>query len=130
MQSTQFKAFLLAVLLIPGLTIAEVTKQDFEVKTTHDLVDLCTASPADRYYREAIHFCHGFLVGAYRYHFAENNGPGGMPLVCFPESGVTRDEAIKYVIAWMQEHPQYMGEPPVETEFRALIQKWPCKSSN
>ena len=24
-------------------------------------------------------------------------------------------------------HPQYRGEPPVESEFRFLMEKWPCK---
>jgi hypothetical protein len=28
---------------------------------------------------------------------------------------------------WAKEHPQYMGESPVETEFRFLMEKWPCK---
>ena len=30
-------------------------------------------------------------------------------------------------IAWVQAHPQYMNEPPVETEFRFLTEKWPCQ---
>ncbi len=124
----QYFTLLLVSLFIPGIATATVTKQDFEVKTTRDLVDLCTATASDTYYKEAIHFCYGYLVGAYQYHEAEHRGPGGKPLVCLPDSGVTRNEAIKYVVSWMQAHPKLLGEPPVETQFRALIEKWPCKN--
>ena len=33
--------------LVPGLTNAAVTEEDFVVKTTRNLINLCTASPQD-----------------------------------------------------------------------------------
>ena len=30
-------------------------------------------------------------------------------------------------IDWAKAHPQYMDESPVETEFRFLMETWPCK---
>ena len=30
-------------------------------------------------------------------------------------------------VEWAKAHPQYMNELPVETEFRFLMEKWPCK---
>ena len=62
--------FLVATVLVPALGGA-VTEADFEVKTTQNLLNLCTAAPNDPRYREAIHFCHGYLVGAYHYHVAQ-----------------------------------------------------------
>ncbi len=78
-------------------------------------------------YKEALHFCHGFLVGAFQYYLASVSGPKAKALVCPPDPPPTRNEAIAAFIAWAQAHPQYMSEAPVETEFRFLTERWPCK---
>jgi hypothetical protein len=54
-----------AALAAPGVAGA-VTDGDFEVKTTRNLLNLCTVSAEDSRYKEALHFCHGFLVGAFQ----------------------------------------------------------------
>ena len=78
--------FLLAVgILLPGLAGA-ASEQDFEVQTTENIINLCTAAPDDSLYHQAINFCHGFLVGAYRYYEAAGSGPGGLNLVCLPNN--------------------------------------------
>ena len=114
------------VFLLPGITGA-VTEQDFEVETTADLVDLCTVSADDPLYHQAINFCHGYLVGAYHYYEAMSSGPKGIKFVCMPDPEPSRNEAIGMFIDWAMARPQYWGETPVETEFRFLIEKWPCK---
>ena len=119
--------FLAATMLMPVL-VGALTETDFEAKTTKHLLNLCTASPDDPHYRAAIHFCHGYLVGAYHYHLAQVDGEGGKPLVCLPTPPPSRNEAIRLFIAWAQAHPQYMHERPVDTEFRFLTEKWPCQS--
>ena len=45
---------LVATLLVPML-VSAVTDADFEAKTTQNLLNLCTASPNDPRYREALH---------------------------------------------------------------------------
>ena len=127
MQRQLIRLFLVATVLMPAL-VGAVTEADFEAKTTQSLLNLCTAPPNDPRYRDAIHFCHGYLVGAYHYHAAETAGEGSKPLVCFPTPPPTRNEALRLFIAWAQAHPQYMQEPPVETEFRFLTEKWPCQN--
>jgi len=119
--------FMLGILL-PGLASSAVTEQDFLVKTTRDLINLCTASPQDEHYKEAIHFCHGYLVGAYQYSLAEAASDPTQSLVCFTDPKPSRNEAIELFIDWAQAHPQFMTEMPVETEFRFLTEKWPCKN--
>jgi hypothetical protein len=114
------------IFLVPGLAGA-VTKEDFVAKTTRNLVNLCTVSADDPLHREAIHFCEGYLVGAYHFHISESAGPGGVRLVCFPKPPPSRDQAVSMFVEWVRAHPQYMNESPVETEFRFLIEKWPCK---
>ena len=39
----------------------------------------------------------------------------------------SRNDAIAMFLEWAKVHTQYMGEKPVDTEFRFLIEKWPCK---
>ena len=117
----------LIMLLSTGVAGA-ITAENFQVRTTQDLLDLCTVSASDPLAQQAIHFCHGYLVGAYHYHVAESAGPDGAKrLVCFPTSGVTRNEAVAMFVEWVKARPQHLKEAPVETEFRFLVEKWPCK---
>ena len=115
-----------AALAVPGVAGA-VTDGDFEVKTTRNLLNLCTVSANDARYKEALHFCHGFLVGAYQYYLATLAGPNAKPLVCPPDPPPTRNAAITGFMGWAQGHPQYMNEAPVEAEFRFLTETYPCK---
>ncbi len=117
---------LIVACMVPGFAAA-VTKQDFEVKTTANLLNLLTASADDPLRREAIHFGVGYVVGAYHYYVAENSGPEGDRLVCLPDPAPSRDAAIAMFVEWLKTHPQYMNEKPVETLFRFLTEKWPCK---
>ena len=48
--------------------MATPSETDFQVTTTGDLVRLCEAAPTDATGIAALHFCHGFAVGAYQYH--------------------------------------------------------------
>jgi hypothetical protein len=122
---------LILLLLGAGLALPRVagavTDGDFEAKTTRSLLNLCTVSADDARYKEALHFCHGFLVGAYHYYLATLAGPNAKPLVCPSDPPPTRNATVAAFIAWAQAHPQYMNEAPVETEFRFLTETWPCK---
>jgi len=118
--------FLFVVLALPGFAGA-VSEEDFKVKTTQNLVNLLTASPDDPLYHQAINFSQGYMLGAYHYYEASISGPKGVKLVCPPASPPCRDEVLKMFVDWAKKHPQYMKEPPVETEFRFLIEMWPCK---
>jgi len=125
--SRHLLVLLFGVLLSCPAIAAAVTEEDFLANDTQGLLNLCTAAPDDPRYGEAIHFCHGYLVGAYAYHVAEHSGPEGKGLVCLPNPPPSRNEAIAMFLEWVKAHPQYMAETPVETEFRFLTDKWPCK---
>ena len=119
--------FLLSVLLIlPGLASA-VSEEDFKAGTTEQIINLCTAKPDDPLYQQAVNFCHGYLVGAYDYYKAAHSGSEAFKLVCLPEPTPSRNDAIEMFIEWTLAHPQYMQDNAVETEFRFLMEKWPCK---
>ena len=124
-----FKALFMLLsffLLLPGLAGA-VSEKDFEAQSTENLINLCTAAPGDPLYQQAVNFCHGYLVGAFAYYEAASSGPKGTKLVCPPEPRPSRNEAIKMFIEWVKAQPQYLKDKPVETEFRFLMEKWPCK---
>jgi len=105
-----------------------VTTDDFLLTTTEKLLNLCAVAPSDPQHREAIHMCHGYLLGAIHYHEAAVAALGNQRLVCLPEKGrPSRDEGVAMFVEWAKARPQYMNELPVETEFRFLIEKWPCK---
>jgi len=112
--------------LLPGLAGA-VTEKDFEAETTRAIISLCSASPDDPLYHQAINFCHGYLIGAYHYYEAVTTGPTANKFVCMPDPEPSRNEEIGRFIEWAQSHPEYHDEPPVETEFRYLMQRFPCK---
>lgn len=117
---------LVALLCAPGWAGA-VSEDDFELDTTGDLVELCTAPSSDPLQREAVSFCVGFLVGAYHYHVAENAGPAGNPMCCPPDPPPKRSKVGEMFLDWVKKHPQYMEDEPVETWFRFLIETYPCK---
>jgi len=118
--------FLSALLILPGLASA-VSEKDFEATTTEQIINLCRANPDDPLYLQAVNFCQGYLVGAYKYYEAAHSGPNASKLVCLPDPQPSRDEAIHMFMEWAKANPQYMKESPVETEFRFLMEKWPCK---
>ncbi len=129
MQLKLLRRLMLLPLIFAGSANADVTPEDFVAKTTQNLLNLCTASPQDGQYREAIHFCQGYLVGAYQYYAAASANNPQLQIVCFPEPKPSRNEAIDLFIGWIKTHPEYMNEVPVETEFRFLSEKWPCNKS-
>jgi Rap1a immunity proteins len=119
-------ALTLIVVIAPLYTLA-ATPEHFRVRSTADLVQICSAPANDPMYAAAISFCHGFGVGAYQYYLASVSGPGGKPFVCLTDPPPTRTEGMQMFVAWARENPQYMGEPAVETLFRWLAAKWPCR---
>lgn len=111
-----------------GPSAAGPSETNFQVKTTGDLVRLCEASPADPTGIAALHFCHGFAVGAYQYHQVATAAAGKRPLVCAPNPPPSRNEAVAAFIAWAKQNPGQLEAPPVEGLFRYLAQRYPCRA--
>jgi hypothetical protein len=114
-------------LLIPALASAAAQEKEFVVASTADIIDLCTTAPDDPLYPAAIHFCQGYLVGAYAYYRAANSGPEGDRLVCLPDPAPSRNAAVEMYVKWAKAHPERMKEAPVDSFFMFLAEQWPCK---
>lgn len=120
--------FAVLLLFLPGLAFAgPVTQKDFEADTTEQLLNICAATPDDPLYIHAINFCHGYLVGAHDYHEAAHSMGKGAKLFCFPDPPPSRNQAVDMFVEWAKAHPQYWQKKPVNTEFRFLSEKFPCK---
>jgi len=126
MRIKSFSLLFVMVFLLPVFAGA-VSEKDFEVETTENLINLCTTPVDDPLHNHAINFCHGYLAGAYNYYEAISSGPKGIQLVCLSDPSPSRNDAIAMFIEWVKTHPQHLGDKPVETQFRFLMEKWPCK---
>lgn len=108
--------------------LAATDEQDFYVKSTGNLVDLCSTKPSDPLYTAAMNFCEGFFVGAYQYHQLSVQAEGRHPLVCPPSPAPTRSESISRFVAWAGSHEAALSTQPVEGLFEFLAQTFPCRS--
>lgn len=129
MRKTIQQNLCLAVFLLAGFAAQSyaVMQDNFLARDTNDIIELCSVQADDPLYTAAVHFCHGYLVGAYQYQEALHSGPGRTPLVCPPDPKPSRNQAIAEFIAWAKSHPEYGRERAVNTMFKYLIERWPCK---
>jgi Rap1a immunity proteins len=113
--------------LITGPVGAAVTDEDFVLSSTQNLVNLCSVAASDPRAKEAIQMCEGYMLGAYHYYLATNSGKNDMRLVCMPNPTPSRNQVAAMFVEWAKANPQYMKEAPVDSEFRFMSTRWPCK---
>jgi hypothetical protein len=124
------KRYISAALIVCGLysnLAGAAEKEDFHLKTTQDLLDLCTAKPGQPLSTEAIHFCEGYIVGAIVYHDSIV-GKDMKRIICYPQ-GTTRNDARTVLTVWgdaNRDDAQLMNAPAMYGLVRALQSKWPC----
>ncbi len=114
-------------LLWPGQAPAQ-GDNIFAVKTTGDLITICTFPEDDPMRPSAINYCLGYVDGAVDYHDVLTAHEDLKPLVCYPETA-TLELGASVFIAWGKEQDSddpIMGTPPVQGVIKALAQKWPC----
>jgi hypothetical protein len=116
--------------IMPTGVYANVTQDNFLVKNTVDLLDLCSASQSDPLYAAAIHFCEGFAVGVYRVLDEEEAARPYRRLFCLPEPQPTRNEAIAAFVQWAKAAPGQAEERPADSIARFLSQQYPCRGAS
>jgi Rap1a immunity proteins len=122
------KSLVLALAVTLGPLLSEaVTRDNFLLRNTQDWVELCSVTDKDPLRDAAIGFCHGYGVGAFHYYLAQHAGPESKPFVCLPDPPPSRHEGLQMFLAWARQNPQTMSEPAVESLFKFLTAKWPCK---
>lgn len=97
----------------------------FQLRDAGDLVRVCSVPRDHPVYDNASGFCHGILVGAFRYY--EATVTNASRFVCAPTPTPTRAKVMNGFVAWAATHPALMKDPPVDTLFRYLEEAYPCK---
>lgn len=100
---------------------------DFELRTTRDLVALCSVAPEDPLAGEALQACFGYLGGTSDFYRALTEGQGVARFIC-PGRELTREELAEIVVTWVGAHPGHLDELPVESVVRAAVARFPCDS--
>lgn len=101
--------------------------ENFELRTTRDLVALCAADPSDPLAAEAQQACYGYLAGTTHFYRALTAGERVKPFVC-PGRELSRQELAEIVVGWAQDHEEHLDELPVESVVRAAVARFPCGS--
>jgi hypothetical protein len=119
-------AFCAAVL--PATGNAAVTEDTFQLRTTGDLVELCSTAPSDPMGTAALNFCHGFTLGVYRVLTQETAAQRTGKLFCVPDAlTTTRNQAIADFVQWAKATPNVLSQAPADGLTSYLISKFPCK---
>jgi hypothetical protein len=109
-------------------TSQAVEEEDFRLKSTQDLYELCAAPSTSESYVPSIYACRGYLAGAVHYHDAVTDRKNLKRLICYG-SGVTLEDGRQAFVQWVDSHAndaELMAEPPVIGLVRALAAKYPC----
>lgn len=117
---------IVAGVMLSGNALAQ-SADNFRINNTSDFVDLCSADPGSSLYTAAIHFCHGFAAGAYRYYEAYAAANPNGRFVCLPDPPPTRSQAIEGFLVWVKARPQYLASPAIDVMFRYLVETYPCR---
>jgi hypothetical protein len=122
MRNVLVAAFMVCGLALPA---AAVETNNFNLRTTRDLVALCSGEPDQSLYAEALQFCYGFMAGVAQLHRALVQTGDIKPLAC-PQYAVTREALAQVFLDWVRAHPDAMDQPPGEALKRAAAAAWPC----
>lgn len=104
--------------------VDQLAEEDFEVRTGRDLLEICNPPGGHQYARDAIHMCHGIVLGAYGVH--EAVAPRLGRVVCPPQNA-SRSDGVRTFVSWAQAHPTSLDEPAIDALFRAWEANYPCK---
>ena len=108
---------------------AAVTEDEFQLRAFGDLVELCSAAPADPLFTAASNFCHGFGVGVVRVLQEEDAARKSRPLFCLPTPIPTRNEVIASLVTWAKANPGQMSQPATDGVAAYMSKQFPCARS-
>jgi hypothetical protein len=115
----------LGVTALPTSGNAAVTEDQFLLRTTGDLVELCKATPSDTFYTAATNFCHGFSLGVYRV-LEEESRAGSRRMFCMPDTAPHRTDAIAAFVQWADANPDQKNQLPTDGIATYLTKTYPC----
>lgn len=87
---------------------AASTPDNFEVRSTSDLVAICSDDQHDLTSAAATGFCHGYVVGVFRTIERVQLAQPSMRILCMPPSPPSRVSAIAAFVDWAKARPDEM----------------------
>jgi hypothetical protein len=105
---------------------AAVTEDSFLLRSTGDLIDLCTVAQPDPLYTAASNFCQGFGVGVFRVLEAQDTVRRTNHMFCLTNKAMTRNEALASFVQWGKANPNQMAQPATDGIALFLSQQFPC----
>jgi hypothetical protein len=102
------------------------TLEDYQLRTSGDLLDLCTLDESHPNHWEARAFCLGYFTGGIHLHDALAASPEFARIACAPVHA-TRNDVVAVFVAYATANPEYQEEKPMDTVFRAVNDQWPCQ---
>lgn len=106
---------------------AAVTEDTFQLRSTGDLLELCSSAPQDRLGTAALNFCEGFGIGAFRV-LQEVQSVRGLKMFCMPNPMPTRNEALAAFVAWGKANPDKLDVAPQDGVMAFLSSQYSCTS--
>lgn len=103
-----------------------LTQDDFLVRNTADLVNLCSAPTTDPLYTAGANFCQGFFVGVVRVLDEVESAHQSRRLFCMPAKMPSRTQAVTDYVAWAKASPDRLAMQPTDSIGGFLSQKLPC----
>jgi hypothetical protein len=104
---------------------AAVTQDTFLLRSTGDLIELCTAAASDPMGTAALNFCHGFSLGVYRV-LDEMEMAHKIRGFCMPDPMPTRNEALAGFVQWAKANPDELATSPQDGIAAFLEKQYPC----
>ena len=109
-----------------GTARAAVTEDDFLLRNTGDLVDVCSAAQQDPMYTAAVNFCQGFALGVFRVLQEEDMAKRSRHLFCVPNPAPTRNEGITAFVQWAKADASRMAQPAADGIAAFLADQYRC----
>jgi hypothetical protein len=97
------------------------------VRTTGDLLALCSTPATDPRYPNAVGLCVGYESGVLDYHLADTWRNKRSRRICLPGQVPTRGTARSGFVTWASAHPEDADEPAVDGVMRYLMSAYPCR---
>jgi len=108
-----------------GAAIA-ATPDNFEVRSTSDLVTICSEDQHDAVSAAATGFCHGYVVGVFRTIERVQQARPSARMFCMPPSPPNRVQAIGAFVDWAKARPDELEKQPTEGIADYLAATYPC----
>ena len=116
----------LALMALAGQAQAQMTPDDFTIRTTADLVKLCDTPENDKLHTAAVQFCLGYGSGVYQSWQLHQSGSRARPLFCAPGDPPPRADTMQKFIGWAKASPTVGAIAPAAGVLQYLMETYPC----